>query len=165
MKNLKLSKIKRGFTLIEILLVVAILAILLVVVFAALNPATRLQDTRNARRWNDVNNILTAIHTCVVDDGTSGALANCGVTDGSPGTLREIVNGASSGCGVVCGVADGECEDMAALVSGGYLASLPVDPTAPATDHTSYSVISNDGVVTVAACGAEGAGVVIQVSR
>lgn len=160
-----LSKSKKGFTLIEILLVVAILAILLVVVFAALNPAQRLADTRDARRWNDVNNILTAIHTCVVDDGTASALANCGVTDGAPGTVREIVNGAiGTGCDAVCGVAAAECEDMSALVTGGYLASLPQDPTAPVVNHTSYSVISSGGVVTVGGCGAEGSAT-IQVSR
>jgi len=159
---LKLSKIKKGFTLIEILLVVAILAILLVVVFAALNPAKRLSDTRDARRWNDVNSILTAVHTCVVDDGTATALANCGVTD--DGVTREIVDGAiTTGCDAVCSVAANACEDMSAL-KGTYLASLPQDPTAPAADHTSYTVTSSGGLVTVAACGAEG-GTAISVSR
>lgn len=158
---MKLSKIKKGFTLIEILLVVAILSILLVVVFAALNPAQRLSDTRDARRWNDVNNILAAIHTCVVDDGTSDALLNCGVTD--DGTSREIVNGAIAGCDAVCVVGGGDCEDMSALTPT-YLATLPQDPTTPAVNHTSYSVVSNTGVVTVSACGGEGAAT-IQVSR
>lgn len=163
MKLSKFKNIKRGFTLIEILLVIAILSILLVVVFAALNPATRLQDTRNSRRWNDVNQYLTAIHECIVDN--DGALASCGLND--DGTEREIVADATvtTGCSAVCGVAaDGNCADMSTLVTQNYLGSLPVDPTTPATDHTSYSVTTSGGIVTVNACGAEG-GESISVSR
>lgn len=157
----KFKKITRGFTLIEILLVVAILSILLVVVFASLNPAQRLQDTRNARRWNDVNQVLTAIHECIVDN--DGSLSTCGITD--DGTAREIVNGAIvTGCDAVCGVATSECEDLSGLVSSNYLASLPADPTAPATNHTSYTVTSTSGVISVASCGAEG-GESISVAR
>ena len=65
---MKLPNKNKGFTLIEILLVVAILSVLLVVVFASLNPAQRLIDARNARRWNDVNQVLTAIHECIIDN-------------------------------------------------------------------------------------------------
>src|SRR3990172_13372408 len=65
-KNLK------GFTLIELLIVMAILAILAVVVFVALNPAKRLQDTRDAKRVSDINSILTAVHASTIDN--SGTL-------------------------------------------------------------------------------------------
>ena len=90
---LNLSKKNKGFTLIEILLVVAILAILLVVVFASLNPAQRLEDTRDARRWNDVNQVLTSLHECIIDN--DAVLASCGV-DGlaTDGTVYEIVDAA-----------------------------------------------------------------------
>ena len=40
----------QGFTLIEILLVVAMISILAVAVFVALNPAKRIIDSKNARR-------------------------------------------------------------------------------------------------------------------
>lgn len=157
----KFNKKSRGFTLIEILLVIAILSILLVVVFAALNPATRLQDTRNSRRWNDVNQYLTAIHEYIVDN--DGSLPS-GLTD--DGTTYEIVDGAvASGCSAVCtGVVDTNCADLSSLVTNNYLGSLPEDPTAPAAGHTSYSVTVDSGVVTIAACGAEG-GESISVSR
>ena len=62
-------KMKKGFTLIELLVVISIIAILATVVFVALNPGKRFLDTRNSRRWNDVHNILTAVHECIVDDG------------------------------------------------------------------------------------------------
>jgi prepilin-type N-terminal cleavage/methylation domain-containing protein len=152
---MSLPNIKRGFTLIEILLVIAILSILLVVVFAALNPAQRLEDTRNARRWNDVNNYLTAIHECIIDN--DGDETQCGLTD--DGTVDEIVDGAAvtTGCDAVCGGATGDCVNLDTLVTQAYLGSLPTDPIVPATDHTSYSVVVSSGIVTVAACGAEGA--------
>ena len=68
-----------GFTLIELLLVIAIISILLVVVFAALNPATRLAESRNANRWSNVNQLLTAIHECIVDN--DGSFTACGLTN------------------------------------------------------------------------------------
>lgn len=150
---MKLPKFSKGFTLIEILLVIGILSILLVVVFAALNPATRLADARDARRWNDVNQVLTAIHECIVDN--DGDEAACGLTDDN--TTDEVVNGViATGCDAVCGGAADECVDLSTLVTQNYMASLPTDPIAPATDHTSYSVKLNNGIVTVSACGAEG---------
>jgi len=171
---LKLNKstltLKRGFTLIEILLVVAILSVLLVVVFAALNPAQRLAETRNARRWNDVNQILTAVHECLVDE--DGLLASCDLVDDD--TVKEIVNtGITTGCNAVagCGVAaTGDCADLetrlvnATSPDSPYLGSLPTDPGGVTTDHTEYTVHVNNGIVTIAACSDE-LSEVIQVSR
>lgn len=160
-----MNMLKKGFTLIELLLVIAILSILLVVVFAALNPAQRLSDTRDARRWNDVNQILTAIHECIVDN----SLTACGITN--DGTTREIVNGAiATGCNAVCTtLATDDCEDLSGLTTGVgtnntvYMGGLPTDPTTPATDHTSYTITTTSGIVTIASCGAEGS--TISVSR
>src|SRR3990172_4644093 len=125
-----LPKIKRGFTLIEILLVVAILSILLVVVFAALNPATRLADTRNARRWND---------------GTVREIVNTGI---------------ATACNAVCtGVlATGDCADLETelVTNQAYLGSIPTDPGGVTTDHSEYSIRVNNGIVTIASCSAEG---------
>ena len=159
-----LPKLKKGFTLIEILLVVAILSILLVVVFAALNPASRLQDTRNARRWNDVNQILTAVHECIVDN--DGSLATCGGLDAlTDGTTYEIVDtGVVTGCDAACGAATDDCVSMQTALQGTYMADLPQDPGGAATGHTSYGLTMSSGLVSISACSAEG-GETIQVSR
>ena len=164
---MKLSKIK-GFTLIEILLVVSILSIILVVVFAALNPAQRLAEAQDARRWNDVNQLLTAIHECILDN--DGTLSSCDLTDDN--TAREIVNtGISTSCNAApCDTevaATGNCADLETelVTTQNYMASLPLDPSGPATDHTGYVVNVNNGLVTVSSCTLDVDGNVISVSR
>jgi prepilin-type N-terminal cleavage/methylation domain-containing protein len=161
----KLSKITKGFTLIEILLVIAILSILLVVVFAALNPAQRLEDTRNSRRWNDVNQVLTAIHECIIDNDA----ATCGLTandltyqlgDSSAGNC----DGSATLGSTLCTGAEAACLDLSTPLAN-YIASIPQDPSSGSDVTTGYSVTTaSTGIVTVAACSAEGSEV-IQVSR
>ena len=64
----KFLKNQKGFTLIEILLVVAAIAILAGIVIVAINPAKQLGDTRNASRNSAVNTILNAITQYAVDN-------------------------------------------------------------------------------------------------
>src|SRR3989344_9006607 len=117
----KLLKLQKGFTLIELLVVIAIISILAVVVFVALDPATRFADARNSRRWNDVNNLLTAMHECIVDN--DGVLATCGIST----SLAETQLGTCSGTGAtLCAGAAADCLDLSgATLLGPYLASIP----------------------------------------
>ncbi len=63
-KNFK----NRGFTLIEILVVIAIIAILAAIVLVAINPAKRFQDARQSQRQANVEAILSAIQQNMVDN-------------------------------------------------------------------------------------------------
>jgi prepilin-type N-terminal cleavage/methylation domain-containing protein len=58
-----------GFTLIEIIVAIAILTIILSMVFVALNPQERVRDARNATRIADVNAIADAIVSYKTDEG------------------------------------------------------------------------------------------------
>lgn len=149
---------QQGFTLIEILLVVAILSVLLVVVFASLNPAQRLLETRNARRWNDINQVLTALHECIIDN----SLTTCGLTN--PLALSQIGT-CSSGGATLCTGAAAACLNLDADTDlDSYIASFPLDPSDGTAATTAYSVQITNGIVTVSACSAEG-GETISVSR
>lgn len=163
-QNTIVSLQTKGFTLIELLVVIAIIAILAVLVFVALDPATRFADARNSRRFNDVNNILTAVHECMVDNDGSTSTCLPGVTAGS--TVYEIVSSGSSGCDDVCtsATSDTSCADLDTAL-GAYLKTLPTDPGGVASGHTEYSInLDSNNIVTIAGCSAENSETV-QVSR
>lgn len=143
-----------GFTLIELLIVIAIISILSAVVSVALNPIQRFKDARNSRRWTAVNNILTAVHECIVDN--DGVVSNC-VGSLTTDQKYEIVSNASTGCADVCTnvSADGNCADLDGLLSA-YLKELPTDPGGIAAGHTEYEIsLDANNIITITACSAE----------
>ncbi|NTW26930.1 MAG: type II secretion system protein [Candidatus Moranbacteria bacterium] len=151
---------KSGFTLVELLLVIGIIATLAVVVFVALDPAKRFADARDARRTSDVETILSAVHQYVIDSKGS-------FPAGIDNAERQIAT-ATDTCGVSGGgCGDGGetgCVDLSGQLAK-YLKEIPYDPTAGiGPDHSHYTIVKDDnGIVTVRACDAEGG--VISVSR
>ncbi len=157
----KLLKLQKGFTLIELLVVIAIIAILAVVVFGEMAPATRFAEARNSRRWNDVNNLLTAVHECIVDN--DGTLATCGI---STSLAESQLGTCGSGGATLCAGAAAACLDLSgATLLGPYLASIPQDPSDGTAATTSYSItVDANNIVTIASCSAEN-GETVEVSR
>lgn len=152
MKKVRLSK---GFTLIELLLVVAIIALLALTVIVALNPVKRLQDSRNAHRYSDVDSILTAVNEYVVDN--NGSLPT-GIT-----TTEQQLGTCVSGGNTVCTTAAAACVDLTTPLAK-YLKSIPIDPLGSAST-TFYSIVKDaNNIVTVKACDAED-GATITISR
>jgi len=149
-------KNNKGFTLLEILLVVAIIAILAGIVIIAINPNKQLADSRNAQRKVDVNTILNAVYQYSIDN--DGNLPST-IT----GTATEICAG---------GTATSTCTSASLIPlnhliwSEKYLTAIPSDPSGScSTNGVCYTIAtSTNGRVTVAAPNAE-QGTTISVTR
>ncbi|MDQ5972780.1 MAG: ral secretion pathway protein [Patescibacteria group bacterium] len=140
--QIKLRRQQQGFTLIEVLLVVAIIAILAGIVILAINPNKQLGDTRNSQRQADVNTILNAAYQYSIDN--QGNIPTTITT-----TATDIcATGAASCTGLV---------DLSVLSTNGkYLVALPKDPQTGDATNTGYQISQNaNGRITVAAPDAE----------
>lgn len=135
---------RKGFTLLEILLVVAIIAILAGIVIVAINPTKQLGDTRNAQRRVDVQTIIDAVYQYAIDnDGSLPSVIPTGST--CTDSDNEIcVTGASS-CGGLINLSDLTANQV-------YLVSIPIDPQEDSDYGTGYHIHKNNfGRVTVCA--------------
>ncbi len=151
-KNISLTKDlslreSKGFTLLEILLVVAAIGILAGIVIVAINPNKQLGDTRNAQRRVDVNTILNAVYQYSIDTGTLPTIptGTCTLTAAN----QVCKAGATGTCST--GV------DLTVLTTNEtYLTGMPIDPTVSSTNGTGYYIAqSANGRRTVCAPSAE----------
>lgn len=74
---------KRGFTLLELLIVITILAILSLVVILFINPVEILKKSRDVQRMSDLSSLKTAISIWLQDKSTNtlhGGGINCSTT-------------------------------------------------------------------------------------
>ena len=69
---------KKGFTLLELLIVIAIMAILAAVAIFVLNPAETLRETRDAQRVSDLATMKTAIALYITKTTSTIYLGNSG---------------------------------------------------------------------------------------
>jgi len=154
---------KNGFTLIELLIVIAVVAILAAVVFVALNPLGRFRDARDATRWSDVSAMLDAVKVDQVDNGGAYLASIAALTDDLYYTVGTCAVGGDAGC--TAQTTQAACADLSGLISEGYLAEIPMDPssgTAALTDY--YLQKSAAGAITIGSCDPEG-GSAINVNR
>jgi prepilin-type N-terminal cleavage/methylation domain-containing protein len=165
---------QKGFTLIELLIVVGIIGILAAAVFASLDPLKRLQDSRDARRWSDISEMLNAIKVNQYDNRGNRYLP--AIDSLIKGRKYMIVSGnISSGCDAqndncVDKISStDDCVDLSGLVSSGYLSSIPVSPNADgdwSSSITGYVLTaSSSGAIIIDACESENAPNGITLSR
>lgn len=116
---------KKGFTLIEILLVVGIIAILAAIVIVAINPGRQLGDSRNGQRKADINTILNAVYQYFVANGSLPSAISTAET--------EICKTNASSCSSLI--------DLSVITADErFIPSIPTDPTGASTHGTGYRI-------------------------
>lgn len=112
-----------GFSLIELLIVIALIGVLATVLIMALNPNTQIKRARDAQRKSDVRQIQSGLEMYRADNG------------GYPATLNNCSSGkamGNTGCTII------------------YMSNIPLDPTTKAlyfyvptgSPATSYKLVA-----------------------
>ena len=153
---------RKGFTLLEILLVIAAIGILAAIVLVAINPNRQLAQARNAQRRSDVNNILNAVYQNVIDNSSTGTPAILGT---NIDTSRKIISSATATCstpaytgstGAVSAITNSTGLNLTTFLSPDYLASIPRDPQATVANCSDYVILRDaNSRITVEAARAE----------
>ena len=109
---------EKGFTLIEILLAIGILAILATAAIIAINPARQFAIARNTQRWSDVDAIANAVYQYAVSH--KGKLP------------PEILTGDNMSYICLTGVPNcGGISLDSITTDSTYLVAVPTDPSCP----------------------------------
>lgn len=140
---------QKGFTLLELLIVMALIAILVGIALAALNPGRQFANARNSTRYAHVTAVSNAISANMAENNgvftcASGAL---------PATAAIMADATSVPAGY----------DIAPCLVTEYMSSMPYDPstagagwTSEATYNTGYTISQDaQGRIAVLAPGAE----------
>lgn len=133
----------KGFTLVELMVVIGILTVILAIVLIAVNPSRQLSKANDTQRRSDVSAILSAVYQYAVDNkGALPAAITSTATD-----MKSATGGANI------------CSDLVAT----YIAALPVDPstgsfTSCSEYETGYTIVKDATTnrVTVSAPSTEG---------
>ncbi len=138
---------KKGFTLLELLIVIAIIAILSAILIFVLNPAETLRKGRDSQRISDFATYNTAVALLITTVGTPTI---CASTSTLYVDLPSSTHPMSGGCGgfatITQPVTPADVRDVggtgwttsniAAIPEGSPIAVLPVDPNPPAPGPT-----------------------------
>lgn len=169
-RTASIKKGDKGFTLIELLIVIGIIGILAAIILVAVDPAKRLKQSRNARRFAETNAILNAILNYTVDykgtlpsavlSATTGQAVIIGT--GNIFTPRSETLCPASATGSNAATNTTDLAGDAALVSA-YIAEIPVDPRAfndngdlyDSTVTGYYLIRSANGRLEVGSCNPE----------
>ncbi len=135
----------KGFTLVELLVVIGILAILTAAVVIILNPAELLRQARDSQRFTDLDAVRNAISLYLADRGSSANIGNsslCYIYDSATSTALcggRFATGTTTSSAARTVAGSGWIPiNFSAISSGSPLSVLPVDPSNGATYYYAY---------------------------
>ena len=149
--NIKISKLKSGFTLIELIITVSIAAIIGGFIMVMFNPLSQLARARNNQRTSHINIIASATKERLLEN--RGAFATDCPAGALPATTTQIGTGAGN-------------YNLGICLIPNNLTVMPQDPISGTATSTGYNILytSSTMQITISAPAAE-LGEVISVIR
>lgn len=92
----KITNFNYGFTLLELLIVVAIISILAMIAFLVINPLEMIRESRDANRLSDLASLQRAINLAVPEATASGVEVLCSGSSGKPTPGQVLCQGVSN---------------------------------------------------------------------
>jgi type IV pilus assembly protein PilA len=162
---------KKGFTLLEVLLVIGLIAILAGIVVVAINPARQITQANDTQRSSDVTAILNAVWQYTIDN--NGTLPDD--TDGEDieNANAKILGTSDADCSnLECPAltTNAACIDLSSDLVTTYIGSMPINPGNSTNSYdatnTGYAISQDSsGLITVQSCENDVDGDAISVTR